>query len=205
MNISHKNANTIGLVLAGGLSTRMGQDKALLQIEAQSMITRTSKVLEGTSVRKIVVSRNDGAKQHFADILPSKGPLSGIHSIATHFPEFDLLVVPVDLPLLDSATLQMLIDSGEGSSKNTRFKKENLPLFIHNSISFRQALNDTLTLTKNFSLGELCAQFPLLELTNPIPAKVFNTNTPEEWRFAKQHFNNNDALPTFGDMHESFK
>lgn len=196
---------TLGVVLAGGRSSRMGEDKALLCIEAQSMIDRTSALLAKTSVEKVVVSRNDDKHKHFSDIIPDKGPLSGIHSIATRFPHYNLMVVPVDLPLLTSECLQTLIHCGQEEAKNTCFANDNLPLFIVNSASFRQVLDYTLRLTNNFSVGGLCSHFSLAKLNNPIRSTMFNANTPQQWRFALQHFDNTPSSNPCGDVHEPFK
>ena len=84
--------NTIGVILAGGASSRMGQDKALLTISQSTMLTRTYQLLLEASVSKVVISRNDGEAGHFPDLYPGKGPLSGIHSAAMRFPNKNLLI-----------------------------------------------------------------------------------------------------------------
>ncbi|WP_395344486.1 molybdenum cofactor guanylyltransferase [Ningiella sp. W23] len=184
------NRKVIGVVLAGGRSSRMGRDKALLNLENQSMLERTVNTLKGSDVDKVVISRNDGAPQHLADILPGKGPLSGIHSMAHRFIRHNLLVVPVDLPFVKSADLQQLIDSGTDKRCNARFKQHNLPYFIHNTPDFRYTLEYTLRCTQCYSVERLSSHFGLLELSFSSNTTLFNTNTPEQWRFAAQHFDN---------------
>jgi len=204
MTTQTHNKPVIGVVLAGGLSSRMGKDKALLRINAQPMIERTANTLRNTSVSKVVISRNDGGKGHLADIISGKGPLSGIHSVAMRFTQYNLLILPVDLPLMDANTLQQLIESGEDSHKNTRFMQDNLPLFINNTASFRQVLDYTLTCTDCYSVARLCSHFPINEIEPAFRSKTFNTNTPEQWRFAMQHFNNSHSKSTTEEKHESF-
>lgn len=205
MNAFCHGKGVIGVVLAGGRSSRMGKDKALLQIEAQTMIKRMSSLLQQTSVGKVVVSRNDGNNEHIADLIPDKGPLSGIHSIATRFPDYNLLILPVDLPLMDANTLERLIFCGCSNLLNVRFRDDNLPLFIHNTVKFRQVIDYTLKSTMTFSVEKLCSHFPMLELTPITQSKMFNTNTPEQWRFAMQYFDPNNEITTWEAMHESFK
>ncbi len=196
---------TIGVILAGGASSRMGQDKAMLSIEQSTMLTRTQNVLAGTSVDKIIISRNDQKKGHFADLIPNKGPLSGIHSAAVRFPFFNLLILPVDLPLMDSTSLQPLIDQGLASNKNVRFGKHSLPLFIRNTAALRETLDYTLRCTNCYSVNRLCSHFGLMELKPNKQSSLYNTNTPDQWRFAMQHF----ELPLHTNdteaHHESFK
>jgi molybdopterin-guanine dinucleotide biosynthesis protein A len=200
-----RSKGTIGVVLAGGRSSRMGEDKALLKIEATSMIDRTANTLRATSVCKVVISRNDNTTKHMADIIPDKGPLSGIHSIATRFPQYNLIVLPVDLPLMDACTVQELIDVGLKTSKNAKFKGHNLPLFIQNTPSFRQVIDYTLKCTNCFSVERLCLHFPVLELINKKNSSMFNTNTPAQWRFAMQHFDIGTSFGKKESISESFK
>lgn len=202
--------HTIGVILAGGLSKRMGQDKALLKIDNQKMLTRAYQILENTSVNKVVISRNDGQKEHFHDLIPHKGPLSGIHSIAVRFPLSNLLIVPVDLPLLDTQTLQLLIDKGQKFDRNVRYDEHNLPLFLRNTETLRQALDFTLNCATDYSVQRLCNDFPLLELATTNQSSLFNTNTPEQWHLAsQQHFSNatlNSTLSINSEaMYESLK
>lgn len=178
---------TIGVVLAGGRSSRMGTDKALLTINEINMIDRAKALLEQTSVAKIVVSRNDNNNNHLADIIENRGPLSGIHSVATRFPLHNLLILPVDLPLMDAEVLQSIIDVGVAAQSNARIENANLPLYINNSAKIRQVLDYTLKCTKNFSIAGLCSQFPIQEVVVSSSSYLYNTNTPEQWRFAMQH------------------
>ncbi len=190
---------SIGVILAGGTSSRMGQDKALLTIEESTMLTRCYQMISQTSVSKVVISRNDGQEGHFADLYPNKGPLSGIHSAAMRFPTANLLLVPVDLPLMDSETLQYMLTSGQKVNKNTRFGKHSLPLFLRNTEAMRQTLEYTLRCTNCYSVDRFCSHFPLLELNSQKQSPLFNTNTPEQWRFAMQHFNTT-TTPRFSEV-----
>lgn len=197
--------NTIGVILAGGISSRMGSDKAHLKINNQTMLARTFQILEQTTVCETVISRNDDSKVHFSDIIPHKGPLSGIHSIAMRFPFSNLLVVPVDLPLIDAATLQNLIDSGESRSQNVRYAKQSLPIFLKNTEAMRQTLDYTLRCTNHFSVASFCAHFSLYELGLDAQSSLYNTNNPEQWQAALQHFNYNNTYNAFEVTDESFK
>lgn len=190
------NKPILGVVLAGGQSTRMGKDKALLRIEALPMIERTARVLRETSVSKVVISRNDGGDKHLADIISGKGPLSGIHSAAMRFTRHNLLIVPVDLPLMDAHNLQQLIENALDTHRNSRFSQNNLPIFIHNTPQFRKVLDYTLKCSDCFSVQRLCSHFPVSEIKPSLSSKIFNTNTPEQWRFAMQHFNNQQTKST---------
>src|ERR1700712_1952350 len=91
----------IGLILAGGLSSRMGEDKALMQIHGLSMLDHTARVLRDMGADLVAVSgsRPGGIPDHW----PVAGPVGGMASAARVLPDADLLVVPVDMPRLGHA------------------------------------------------------------------------------------------------------
>lgn len=179
---------TIGVILAGGASRRMGQDKALLTVEAVTMLARMRNILKRTPVEKIVISRNDNQAGHMRDLHPNKGPLSGIHSAAMRYPHANLLIVPVDLPLIDADTLNALIEAAQQRGQNVCFSEHSLPVFLYNTESLRQALEYTLCCTNDYAVKEFCSHFPLSTATLSHQSSLFNTNTPAQWRFAMQHF-----------------
>lgn len=185
--------STIGVILAGGLSTRMGQDKALMSMEGMRMadicmLDHISHVLTKTTVKEIVISRNDENGKYLSDIMPNKGPLSGIHSAAMHYRSDNLLIVPVDLPLIDHSTLEELINYGHRHRCNARYAAQSLPLYVNNTEALRQVLDHTLRATDSFSVDHFCRQFSLGELNLKKKLSLLNTNTPEQWQLAQQHF-----------------
>jgi molybdopterin-guanine dinucleotide biosynthesis protein A len=196
---------TIGVVLAGGFSSRMGKDKALLCIENISMLDHVVCELNQTSVRKTVVCRNDNNNAHLPDLIPHKGPLSGVHSAAMQYPSENLLIVPVDLPLIDHLTLEALVKHGRRHQRNVRYAKQSLPLYINNTAALRKSLDHTLRCTNRFSVDRFCSHFPLTELEIKQPLTLFNTNTPEQWKQAKEHLLMNIPLNHQEECHESFK
>ncbi|GGD38952.1 NTP transferase domain-containing protein [Muriicola marianensis] len=114
-----------GLILAGGKSSRMGRDKALISYHgksqwevlydlAQKLCTRTF-----LSLRKD--QQNDIATE--ADSILDRdeypGPFNGILSAHKAFPDAAWLVLACDLPLIDHKTLQLLVDSRDSSMDAT--------------------------------------------------------------------------------------
>lgn len=110
-----------GLVLAGGRSTRLGQDKVVLPLNGQSLLARTA----GLAARfcpRVVVSGRDPAElgadlgpglgqtlDWLPDDEPGHGPMGGILTGLTHLGG-PLLVLACDLPLLDEATVARLVE-----------------------------------------------------------------------------------------------
>ncbi|XOV79889.1 MAG: molybdenum cofactor guanylyltransferase [Aestuariibacter sp.] len=174
----------IGVVLSGGQSKRMGQDKAQLSALGKTMLNRTREVLLQAGAVEVVVSRNAGMTGEIADIYPACGPLSGIHAVCSQLPNQNLLFVPVDLPLLSKTELQRLAKAGSENQCLTRFTGHNLPLFVKNTESFRKAITCQLVHEKQYSVGHFCRQFPLAEITSQETQTLFNSNTQSQWMFA---------------------
>lgn len=92
-----------GFVLAGGRSTRMGQDKALLQLGGVSLIERAVEKLRAVvSEVRILGSRAEFAS--YAPIVPDLhdgcGPLGGLEAALAAAKTDWILVLPVDMPFV---------------------------------------------------------------------------------------------------------
>ncbi|SFS14200.1 molybdopterin-guanine dinucleotide biosynthesis protein A [Dyella sp. OK004] len=99
----------IGVVLAGGRSSRMGRDKALLSWKGRPLIEHQLGLLREAGVDDVRVSGHRPDYHGIADALPQAGPLSGLAGIAeTLADDTDLLVIPVDMPLLQAGLLRRL-------------------------------------------------------------------------------------------------
>jgi molybdopterin-guanine dinucleotide biosynthesis protein A len=99
---------TIGLVLAGGRSTRMGgKDKAFIALAGQTLLARAIAQL-APQVDALAISSN-AAKEDFSafglPVIPDlvtgyQGPLAGMHAGLSAYPSDYVLTVAVDLPFL---------------------------------------------------------------------------------------------------------
>ena len=99
----------IGVVLAGGRSARMGRDKALLDWHGRPLLERQLDALRAAGVDESRVSGDRPAYRGIADAQPGLGPLGGLAGIAEAVAgDADLLVIPVDMPLLGAALLRRL-------------------------------------------------------------------------------------------------
>jgi molybdopterin-guanine dinucleotide biosynthesis protein A len=93
-----------GFVLTGGRSSRMGQDKALMQVNGRSLV----EIVAGNVVRGLDSVTLVGSRAKYAalgmpvieDIHPGLGPLSGIHAALKHSRKPLCLVIGCDMPFL---------------------------------------------------------------------------------------------------------
>src|SRR5688572_11349828 len=100
-----------GFVLAGGKSTRMGRDKALLDWHGRTLLEHMVQLLSVAADQVQVVGRDP-----LPDRLPDCGPLSGIATALEASDTDANLVVAVDLPLLTVDFLKHLKSRVESSN-----------------------------------------------------------------------------------------
>lgn len=111
------------VLLTGGKSRRMGQDKATMLFRGEPLWKNQLALLRRIQPEKIFVSAQSDPGWHPADIdfvpddQPSRGPLSGIAGALTRIANGHLLVLAVDVPFMSEAYLRKLrrqIGAGRG-------------------------------------------------------------------------------------------
>jgi len=103
----------LGAILAGGRSRRMGADKALVPIGGVPMIERVAAALQVVLDEMVIVGRDESLAgiPAIPDLRPRpRGPLAGLATALHHAAGRPVLLVAVDQPLVQSATLQGLVD-----------------------------------------------------------------------------------------------
>ena len=111
---AHPTTGLLGAVLVGGLSRRMGRDKALIEIDAVSMARRVANAMTGAGIRRTVAigpARLAAGLDVVDDRHPGEGPLGAILTALDAAAGHATLVAACDLPWLDSASLRALIDA----------------------------------------------------------------------------------------------
>jgi len=186
-----------GLVLAGGQSQRMGQDKGRLSYhQGQEQRAYAAALLAPFCEDVFVSCRADQvAELQAANLQPlpdqflDLGPMSGLLSAFRHDPDAAWLVVACDLPFLSETTLQHLVGHRHAGRMATAFQSpENEwpePLItIWEPRSYG-------TLLRFLSLGHSCPRKALINsdielLPAPAPEELRNINTREEYESARQ-------------------
>ena len=121
-------AGVTGYVLAGGQSSRMGRDKAFVEIEGATFLERALLTLEAfcevccilcggaeRAERFEPASVRRGARLVF-DTLPGEGPLAGVAAAARDAATAWLLVLPIDLPMLPAAVVRDWVERSMNSA-----------------------------------------------------------------------------------------
>ncbi|HCA81229.1 MAG TPA: hypothetical protein DEP53_15970 [Bacteroidetes bacterium] len=111
-------SDIIGVVLAGGASSRMGTDKALLPLGGAPIITYAAKALSSV-FSEVVVSSGSGKRYAFlglneiSDVFNDSGPLGGIHASLLAAERRPVFVVACDLPFVNRELVEYVLAHGE--------------------------------------------------------------------------------------------
>ena len=112
MKITKENCGAV--LLAGGKSRRMGQCKALMEVDGETLLRRTVRTLAG--FRELWLSANDPALAQdlpvrlVADHYPGHGPLAGLEAALAATEQEALVCVSCDLPYLTAAVPALLLE-----------------------------------------------------------------------------------------------
>lgn len=187
-----------GLLLAGGQSSRMQQDKALLKYSEQPQIKQTFELMQ-KYVDQCFISarfnqRDDSSyfgQQVIYDRLLDMGPMGGILSAMMAYPDAAWMVVACDLPFLDEITLHFLIENRKPLKMATAYISSSdgmpEPLCTLYEPKSRQRLFEAL------AIGHECPRKVLLNsnihlLHQPNSDALNNINYPEEYQQVKKQF-----------------
>jgi len=177
-----------GVVLAGGLSTRMGKDKSQLLWRGNSLLQHCYQILAGSQCHHIYVSHNHG--EGINDRFEQCGPLGGIDAILQQLDSKGwLTVLPVDMPLIRSAQLIELQKFANQFQQACYFDQHYLPCVIPVNDDVKTYIEHELLSGGNYSIRGLLHCVNTVSLKKPEESCLINTNTPEEWEAACQKYN----------------
>lgn len=123
-----------GLVLSGGKSTRMGEDKGLITYhnlpQREHLYHLLNEVCDQTflSIRKDQEKEISNSLKTIVDNDEFRGPYNGLLSAHKAHPEVAWLVLACDLPLMDKKALQELIAARNSDKIASAFADADDPL-----------------------------------------------------------------------------
>lgn len=184
-------AHTIGAILAGGRSSRMGRSKSLLVVDGTSFLDRVHDTMTNTFAEVIVCGGSnipsDGVL--IADERPGEGPVGGLLSalrIARGRPVF---VTTVDMPVVTGWAIRSVVEP-EAMGSEVRIAivdGEDQPLFGVYGPGIEQIVR------ASFDEGRRSVQ-SVLERVDEVtriemdPSTLFNVNTQADYdRLIERH------------------
>ena len=181
-----------GLVLAGGKSRRMGQDKAVLERDGKTQLAYLTDLL-GEYVDRVFVSMRADQQgdveraryEQIIDSVDSAGPAAGILSAIAAYPDVDWLVVACDLPNIDGRTIDHLLRNRASDQPFTAFTSthDGLPeplcavYHVGSGAIVQQFVDDGINCPRKVLIR---SDTKLLE--QPNPRALDNVNTPDDLR-----------------------
>lgn len=107
-----------GIILAGGKSLRMGQDKGLILLNDRPLITYAIEALKPL-VSELLIVANSPGYEHFGyrvipDLIPDSGPLGGILTGLTHSNSEWNVVLSCDTPFVSTKLFEHMLSNTNG-------------------------------------------------------------------------------------------
>lgn len=185
-----------GLILSGGKSTRMGNDKGLIDYhgkpQREYLFEEASRFCEATfySARKDQIESFPKDSPIIIDENNYKGPFNGILSAHATYPEVAWLVLACDLPLLTEKGLAELVANRNTEKFATTFssRESGLPeplIAIWEPQALRAAKSYLESATSSCPRKFLINSD--IQLVEPSSEdQLYNANSIEDYRLAKE-------------------
>lgn len=173
-----------GILLIGGKSIRMGEDKSeLIYHGDQTERERLFNLLDNLCEKTYLCHRADQSFEQDSIIDPADGPLAAIATAADECPDNGLLVLACDTPLVTLEDLKHLIAERDSSALATCYlsnidnRPEPLCTIYEPAISplIKEAISNNKYCPRN-----LLESHPTKDLTLNNPHALMNANSPAE-------------------------
>ena len=181
-----------GIILSGGKSTRMGENKAFIELEGVPIVRRIYTLFKELFQEVIIVTNQQELFKNFdskiySDLIPNQGALGGLYT-GLFFSTFQYsFCVACDMPFIKKALVQYIINHIEGEDVIVPRTEDGLqPLHAiyskncldpikkimeqgkYKIIDFYNWVNVKIVEEKDFTL------------LDPLRESFINVNTPEE-------------------------
>ncbi len=191
-----QNDKISAIILAGGKSLRMGEDKKMIQINKTGLRLWEHMVsLIEPFVKEILIIANPDELHHtkhiiIKDIIPGLGPLGGIYTGLKNINTSQSLVLPIDMPLLNRQTLERLLKSCDENEKiiiarHGQYIEPLVGIYPKSSLP----MIEKMIKDQKYKLRLLFDLFPtcFVDFENDIP--FMNLNTPEDLKKILSYLN----------------
>jgi molybdenum cofactor guanylyltransferase len=104
-----------GVILAGGKSRRMGEDKRFVTVGAATLLDRCRMIMVDCFKEVLIITAQDSAPldghgcQVYQDLIPDCGSLGGLYTGLHHASGGRIFVVACDMPFLDPKMIRFFV------------------------------------------------------------------------------------------------
>lgn len=187
-----------GLVLAGGSSTRMRRDKAVLEYQGVMQLDRVFEIVARHCERSFVSVRasqthepSRASKPLIIDAVDGEGPIVGIRSAMAAHRDAAWLVVACDLPFLSDGVIERLLAARDAAAFATAYRSAHDGLPEPLCALWEPRAAEALA-TYQVEGGACPRKFLMRHGARLIdalePAALDNINTPEDYDEARKRF-----------------
>jgi molybdenum cofactor guanylyltransferase len=194
-------------ILAGGQSRRMGQDKALLEVENRALIEYVLEVAREVADETLIVASDRPEYEQFGervvpDKFPQSGSLGGIYSGVTEASNDRCFVLACDMPFVNRDLLRFMAEldhdydvlipslAGDRSDQGGEETLETLHAIYSKSClpAIERQLNAGVFKVIGFFTEVNVRKLPedVIVQHDPQLLSFFNANTPEEFAWARE-------------------
>jgi molybdopterin-guanine dinucleotide biosynthesis protein A len=194
-------------VLAGGQSRRMGQDKALLEVGGRALIEYVLEAAAPFANETLIIATERPEYDRFGcrvvpDKFPHSGSLGGIYTALSEASQDHCLVLACDMPFINRELLQFMVSedrnydvlvpalSAERSDQGGGETLETLHAIYSRTCmpAIERQLNAGVFKVIGFFSEVHVEKIPEEKILqyDPHLLSFFNTNTPEEFDWAKE-------------------
>ena len=120
---------TLGIILAGGLSSRMGEDKGIIQLDEYKIIEKIIYLIDPFCDELIISANNSNYDKFGLKVVNDKteriGPMGGIISCMREGNSYLYLVMSCDTPNISNVTIAQLFDNLDDFEQIPYFNQSN--------------------------------------------------------------------------------
>lgn len=199
MQISHiasksPYADVTGVILAGGRSTRMGRDKARLEIDGITFFAKVAAVFRDLFPRVLIAGERPDLAGADLPYVPDRYPGSALGGLYTGLAMADtpfIFVAPCDMPFPSAELIRSVLDRRAGFDVVVPRNPAGLePLFAAYGKNCLAPMREMLE-RGHYRIYDFFPQVRVRELTDrELPAgwerSLRNVNTPEDYRQIKE-------------------
>lgn len=180
------------IVLAGGESLRMGQEKGFIEFEGKRLIDRTVDVLRPIFKEIFIIAKKRELFSSFAlpvysDIFPNSGPMGGIYT-GLLYSKGPVFAVACDMPYLNAQVILFLLEKIQNFDAAVFRSPDGLhPLHGVYSKSVFPMMEDILNHKRDLKMMKFLEKINTLEIDqaqvrhlDPKMRFLTNVNTPDE-------------------------
>ncbi len=189
-----------GAILAGGKGTRMGANKAFLEIGGRPLIEAVLEKVEGIFDKLFIVANESHLYEYlkievFQDLIPNKGSLGGIYTALNKASSPQAFCIACDMPFIEPAFIRYMMEGASNYEVVIPRSPDGLEplhaIYSKSCLPYVERLFDVGDLKILHFFPEVrvkTLEREEIEPFDPYGMLFFNINTPEDLKRAREHW-----------------